>query len=219
MTVLHQGNRYGFSVGTLLVWLVTTCMCGVFMTDQISAGEPSGLATATFGGGCFWCTEAVFEKLIGVEAVISGYAGGDASNANYNAVANGLTDHTETIQIYFDSDVISFDKLVEIFFLAAHDPTQLNRQGPDIGRQYRSSVFYHNLEQKKIVQAWIVKLTDQKYFKSPIVTELVRYREFYTAEKYHQDYVKYNSKNPYVQSVAMPKIKKFEAKYSDLLKH
>ena len=178
----------------------------------------SNLDTATFAGGCFWCTEAVFERLIGVEEVVSGYAGGDASNAVYSKVSRGLTDHTETIQIYYDSEKISFDQLVEVFFLAAHDPTQLNRQGPDVGRQYRSAIFYHNLDQKRVVQEWMVKLEDQKKFNKPIVTELVRYSHFYIAEDYHQDYYALNPNNPYVQTVAVPKVKKFEIKYKKWLK-
>ena len=178
----------------------------------------SNLDTATFAGGCFWCTEAVFERLRGVEEVVSGYAGGDVSNANYSAVSNGQSNHTETIQIYFDSSVISFQELLEVFMFAAHDPTQLNRQGPDIGRQYRSSIFYHNLEQKKMVDELFVKIKDQKTFSKPVVTEVIRYSTFYPAEDYHQNYYDLNPNNPYIQGVAVPKVKKFEIKYKPLSK-
>ncbi|MFT7298084.1 MAG: peptide-methionine (S)-S-oxide reductase [Sphingobacteriales bacterium] len=178
----------------------------------------SKLDTATFAGGCFWCTEAVFERLAGVEAVISGYAGGDASNANYKAVSNGVSNHTETIQIFFNPEIISFRKLLEVFMFSAHDPTQLNRQGPDIGRQYRSSIFYHNPSQKKKVEELFVQIKDQKIFSKPITTEVIRYSHFYEAEDYHQDFYELNPNNPYIVGVAVPKVSKFEVKYKNLLK-
>lgn len=171
--------------------------------------------TATLAGGCFWCMEASFEQIEGVSEVISGYAGGKAETAKYKLVGSGTTDHAETIQIIFDPNVISYEVLLKIFF-TAHDPTQLNRQGPDIGSQYRSAIFYHNQEQLDVAEK-VIKAT-QSDFDNKIVTELNRYTKFYQGEYYHQDFEKNNPFNPYILNVSKPKIDRVKIKFEDLLK-
>jgi len=153
------------------------------MTDQFK--------TAIFAGGCFWCTEAVFERVVGVRDVVSGYTGGTQKNPTYKDVSYGRTDHAEAVQMYFDPKEISYQELVEIFF-ATHDPTTLNRQGPDRGKQYRSAVYYHDESQRKVVQSYIQLLTNRGTFQDPIVTETVAIDIFYPAEDYHQDYYQKN---------------------------
>lgn len=176
-----------------------------------------GYERATLAGGCFWCVEAIFERVEGVKAVISGYSGGTEENPTYNAVASGNTSHAEAVEIYFDPETISYEMILEIFF-ATHDPTTLNRQGPDIGKQYRSSVFYHNNEQKEKALKVIDELDKEKVFQNPIVTEVVPYVQFFEAEDYHQDYYEYNPNNPYIINVTRPKVLKFEKEYQDYLK-
>lgn len=170
--------------------------------------------TATFGGGCFWCLEAVFEKLNGVADVYSGYAGGSVSNPTYNAVCSGETGHAEVVQVKFDPLVISYNDLLEVFF-TIHDPTTLNRQGADVGTQYRSVIFYHNQQQKNDAKQFIKKLTDEKAFTNSIVTELSEIPEFYVAEKYHQDYFENNPNQPYCSVVISPKVEKIKKKFND----
>lgn len=174
-----------------------------------------GLDTATFAGGCFWCVEASFEQIKGVKEAVSGYAGGDKSSANYDLVSSGRTSHTETVQVYFDPQVISYEVLLDIFF-TAHDPTQLNRQGPDVGPQYRSAIFYHNEAQKASSEKKIMEIGAQHPQK--IVTELSPYTEFFIAEEYHQDYEKNHPYNPYIVNVSRPKIEKVKKKFADRLK-
>lgn len=189
--------------------------------DEEMASLPSdteGLEIATLAGGCFWCTEAVFERVEGVKYVISGYSGGKEKNPTYKEVSYGKTTHAESIQIYYDPEVVSFEKLLEVFFLGAHDPTQVDRQGPDRGSQYRSIAFYRTQEEKAAIEAEINKLNKSGKFSDPIATEVVRFEEFYPAEKYHQDYYPANMGNPYVQNVSRPKVEKFEEKFPSLLK-
>lgn len=175
------------------------------------------LDTATFGNGCFWCTEAVFQQLKGVEKVTSGYSGGDYKNPTYEDVCTGLTGHAECLDIVFDSTVISFADLLNVFW-KTHDPTTLNQQGADVGTQYRSVIFYHNEEQKKISEAYIKQLTESKTFASPIVTTLEPFTKFYPAENYHQNYFNQNGKQPYCQFVIRPKVEKFQKEFKDKLK-
>lgn len=175
-------------------------------------------AVATLAGGCFWCTEAVFEQLNGVEYVISGYAGGIESNPKYNDVSAGITSHAETIQIYYDPKVINFKSLLEVFFTAAHDPTQLNGQGSDIGEQYRSIAFYRTDEEKQAIESEIQTINASKIFESTIVTQVVPFKKFYPAEKYHQDYFPANQGNPYVQNVTRPKVEGVKEQFPTLLK-
>ena len=172
---------------------------------------------ATFAGGCFWCTEAVFERVRGVTDVVSGYTGGTQKNPTYKQVSYGKTDHAEGIQIIFQPEEISYEELVEIFF-ATHDPTTLNRQGPDIGRQYRSAVFYHDDHQKQATQKHIKELTAGEVYNDPIVTEVEPFTVFYPAEDYHQDYYEKHPDHPYIQAIAKPKVQKFEKRFKDKLK-
>jgi peptide-methionine (S)-S-oxide reductase len=178
-----------------------------------------GKQTAVLAGGCFWCTEAVFELFAGVEKVVSGYSGGDAKTAHYEIVGSGATDHAESIEITFDPAKITYGQILKIFFSVAHDPTQLNRQGPDYGRQYRSAIFYNSPEQQHIAEAYIQQLGEAKVFKSRIVTQVVPLNAFYPAEGYHQDYVKHNPANPYVVANSVPKIKKAKEEFPTMLKN
>lgn len=181
--------------------------------------DPTGTPqTAVLGGGCFWCTEAVFVKLDGVISVVSGYAGGTAETADYRTVCSGTTDHAEVIRVRYDSRVISFGQILKVFFAIAHDPTHLNRQGNDIGRQYRSVVFYANDEQRRVAEAYIEQLKAAKVFESPIVTTLEPLEQFFEAEDYHQNFVARNPAQPYVAAVAAPKVKKLEKAFADKLK-
>ena len=186
-------------------------------TDKKSEEEKPKRATAVFAGGCFWCVEAVFEELDGVIDVVSGYAGGTAETAKYKLVSAGLTDHAEVVQITFDPDKISFEKLLAVHF-ATHDPTTLNRQGADVGRHYRSTIFYASDEEKKTTLEMIERLTEAKAFPRKIVTTLEPLKAFYLAEDYHQNYACDNPANPYIINVAMPKIEKVREKFKDDLK-
>jgi peptide-methionine (S)-S-oxide reductase len=174
--------------------------------------------TAVVAGGCFWCTEAVFVQIEGVEKVVSGYSGGDRAAANYEAVCSGKTGHAEAIQITYDPSQISYGQLLKIFFSVAHDPTQLNRQGHDVGTQYRSAIFYSDPEQKQIAEAYIKQLEQAEVFRSPIVTVVTPLEAFYPAEEYHQNYCSRNPHNPYVASVAEPKVEKTKQQFPELLK-
>ena len=174
-------------------------------------------ATATLGTGCFWCTEAIFQQLHGVEKVESGYSGGQVENPTYKQVCNGDTGHAECLNITYDPSIISFEDLLEVFW-KTHDPTTLNRQGNDVGTQYRSVVFYHNEEQKKIVENQITELDKSGSWNNPIVTTLEPFVKFYVAEDYHQDYFNNNGGNPYCQMVVRPKVEKFEKVFKDKLK-
>lgn len=173
--------------------------------------------TATFGSGCFWCTEAIFERVNGVIDVVSGYAGGHVENPTYEAVCNGTTGHAECTQIIFNPDVVSYDELLEIFW-KTHDPTTLNRQGNDVGTQYRSVIFFHNEEQKQKAEYYKKKLEEENIWNDPIVTEISPLTVFYKAEKYHQDYYENNSSQSYCAFVITPKIEKFEKVFKDKLK-
>jgi len=177
----------------------------------------SDRAIAVFAGGCFWCTEAVFEELDGVIEAVSGYAGGTKETADYKTVSTGRTDHAEAIEIAYDPRKISYEQLLEVFF-ATHDPTTKDRQGNDEGPQYRSAIFYANEQEKELTTAFIQDLTDVKVFSQPIVTTLEPLTEFYPAENYHQNYVCYNSNQSYVRMVAMPKVKKVREKFQTMLK-
>lgn len=171
------------------------------------------LETATFGGGCFWCTEAIFKRLRGVEEVASGYSGGKADNPSYEQVSTGTTGHAEVVQIKFDPAVISFEKLVEIFF-NLHDPTTLNKQGADEGTQYRSVIFYHSDNQRKEAEKIKDRIAASGLYASPIVTEIVPYSAFYSAEEYHLNYYENNKGQGYCAYVISPKIHKLLKKYS-----
>jgi peptide-methionine (S)-S-oxide reductase len=172
---------------------------------------------AIFASGCFWCTEAVFQRLRGVMSVLPGYAGGSQDTATYEEVSTGATGHAESAKIEFDPAQISFRDLLEVFF-ATHDPTTLNRQGNDVGTQYRSAIFYVDDEQRQAAEAIIKELTDEKAFQNPIVTEVRPLDKFYPAENYHRDYYNNNTNQPYCQFVIAPKLKKFKEKFASLVK-
>lgn len=178
----------------------------------------SDKALAVLAGGCFWCVEAVYRELEGVSEVVSGYSGGTAETADYKMVCTGRTDHAEVIEIAYDPSRISFGKLLKIFFSVAHDPTQLDRQGNDVGTQYRSAIFYADDQQKKIAESYIKQLDAAGVFKSPIVTRLEPLREFFEAEDYHQNYAALNPHQGYIAAVALPKVEKLRAYFGEQLK-
>jgi len=177
----------------------------------------NNLETATLAAGCFWCVEAVFDDLKGVEDVVSGYAGGQTENPTYRQVCNGDTGHAEVAEIKFDPSVISFKDILRVFF-SVHDPTTMNRQGADVGTQYRSAIFYHNDEQKRAAEEVIKEITDEGVYDAPIVTEVTAFAKFWPAEDYHQEYFANNPNVPYCAAVVSPKVKKFRQKFADRLK-
>jgi peptide methionine sulfoxide reductase msrA/msrB len=188
--------------------------------ESAAAGEPAAAgerATAVFAGGCFWCTEAAFEPLLGVSDVESGYAGGSKETANYERVCQGNTGHAEVIRVTYDPQTISYDRLLDVFF-DAHDPTQLNRQGNDVGTQYRSAIFYDSEPQRLAAAAKIDQLTGAQVYSRPIVTTLEPLAVFFPAESYHQDYARHNPDQPYIQFHAIPKACKIREKYGELLR-
>lgn len=186
----------------------------LFMASQDSL---AGLDTATFAGGCFWCTEAQFQQLAGVDTVISGYTGGKVANPTYKQVTTGRTGHAEAINVVYRADEISYDELLEAFFIA-HDPTQLDRQGNDIGTQYRSAIFYHDDVEKEKAEYYIRRLTEEKVYDQPIVTKLEPYTAFYIAEDDHQNYFNLNPEQAYCQYVIVPKLEKFKRVFKERLK-
>ncbi len=177
----------------------------------------TNLQTATLAGGCFWCLEAVYDELKGVHSVESGYSGGRVESPSYRDVCTGNTGHAEVVQIQFDPNVVSYRDLLNVFF-TIHDPTTLNRQGADVGTQYRSAIFYHNDEQKRIAEELIKELGQQKIWDRPIVTEVAKLDKFYVAEDYHQEYFAKNPYQPYCQAVVAPKVAKFRKHHLEMLK-
>lgn len=184
------------------------------MTQATSSAQKE---TATFGNGCFWCTEAIFKSLKGVETVESGYSGGKIKNPTYREVCSGLTGHAEVIHITFDPSVITYDELLEVFW-ETHDPTTPNRQGADVGTQYRSAVFYHSEEQKEAAEKYKSELNRQNVYNKPVVTEITPFDKFYKAEDYHQNYYANNPTQGYCQMVIVPKLEKFRKVFKDKLK-
>ena len=176
-----------------------------------------GLSKAYFASGCFWCVEAIFESVKGVEEVISGYAGGPEKNPTYEQVSRGATGHAEAVEVYYDSTIVDYPTLLRVFF-GSHDPTTLNRQGPDRGAQYRSAIFYQNDQEKALIDSYINELKTNDVFEGPITTEVSPYTVFWDAEDYHQDYEKKNPNNGYVRAVSIPRLKRFQAKFPELLK-
>ena len=184
---------------------------------ESGSGSSKRLELVTLGGGCFWCTEAVFSLIRGVEKVEPGYSGGSKPNPTYEEVSSGTTGYVEVAQLTFDPSAISFKEILEIFF-ATHDPTTLNRQGPDVGTQYRSVIFYHTEEQKAIAEQMIRELEETRTYSAPIVTKVEPLRNFYKAETYHKDYYKQHPNAPYCQAIISPKIQKLQNKYITKLK-
>ena len=185
--------------------------------SQTNGSSDNGLQQATLGGGCFWCLEAVYVELRGVTKVVSGYTGGSVPNPSYQRVCSGNTGHAEVVQVTFDPAVVTYRELLEIFF-TIHDPTTLNRQGADVGTQYRSAIFYHDEEQKRVAEEVIKEITAAKIWPKPIVTQVVPLDVFYAAENYHQDYFANNPMQPYCQVVVAPKVAKFRKQYYEKLR-
>ena len=186
--------------------------------NQLRVSSPShGKETATLAGGCFWCLEAVYDELNGVEDVVSGYSGGKTPDPSYEMVCTGTTGHAEVVQVTFDPEVISFKEILEVFF-TIHDPTTPNRQGPDVGTQYRSAIFYHTSEQKTVAEQIIVQLGAASIWDAPIVTELNPFEKFYAAEDYHQEYFRRNPSQPYCRIVVAPKVAEFRKHFLDKLR-
>lgn len=183
----------------------------------VNTEELAKSSKAYFASGCFWCVEAVFESVKGVSETVSGYSGGEIKNPTYQQVAAGLTKHAEAVEVYYDPEVVDYATLVKVFF-GSHDPTTANRQGPDRGPQYRSMVYYQNASEKQIVEDYIKQLEDSDAYRGSIVTEVVPFEVFYYAEDYHQDYERNNPSNPYIRQVSIPRLKKFQKQFPELLK-
>ena len=197
---------------TILIFLFALSFNGFAQTKKAS-----NLETITVGGGCYWCVEAVYENLNGVKSVVSGFSGGKVANPTYEEVCTGTTGHAEVVQITYDKNVTNINEIFQVFF-TVHDPTTLNRQGADVGTQYRSVIFYKNEEQKKAAQSIIAELNKAKVYDSPIVTKVEPFTKFYKAEDYHQNYYANNKNQPYCKRVIQPKMAKFEKVFKDKLK-
>ncbi|PYQ68526.1 MAG: peptide-methionine (S)-S-oxide reductase [Acidobacteria bacterium] len=189
-----------------------------FPDPAIDAAPTAEPQTAVLAGGCFWCVEAVFKEIDGVLEVTSGYSGGTSQTADYETVCSGRTNHAEAVEVRFDPNRVSYGQLLKVFFSVAHDPTQLNRQGADQGRQYRSAVFYADEEQKRVAEAYIRQLNAAGAYDSPIVTEVAPLEAFYQAEAYHQDYAERHPMQPYVMFTSTPKVAKLRKHFADRLK-
>jgi len=216
-------NKNILSLTILLPLFLVSCSS---LKSQETSTPPSAekstknledLSTAYFASGCFWCVEAVYESVKGVEEAVSGYEGGHTDNPTYRAIGTGKTGHAEAVEVYYDPEVVSYNTLLKVFF-GSGDPTTLNKQGPDRGTQYRSIIFYKNEEEKMQAEKMIAQKTADKVFDNPIITEVIPHSKFYKAEDYHQDYEKLNPTNPYVRSVSIPRLKRFQAKFPELLK-
>lgn len=187
-------------------------------TNSMQESNNKNIEVATLGAGCFWCVEAVFSELNGVQKVVSGYSGGHIKNPAYREVCEGRTGHAEVVQVYFDSTIITFPEILEVFWLT-HDPTTLNRQGADVGTQYRSAIFYHSEKQKEIAELLKDKLNKAQIYPAPVVTEITEFTNFYPAEDYHQNYYTNNGDQPYCQAVIRPKMDKFRKVFAQKLKN
>ena len=206
-------------VKTSLMLLAAAWSASVAALPEYSGATPkpaSGPAVAVFAGGCFWGVDAVFKHVRGVSRVVSGYAGGNASTAKYMVVSSGMTGHAESVEITYDPTQISYPQLLKVFFTVAHDPTQLNRQGPDVGTQYRSAIFYANDDQKKIAQEYIAQLNAAKAFPKPIVTQVTALEKFYPAEDYHQNYLALHPSEPYIVFNDLPKLEQLKKTFPEL---
>jgi len=200
-----------------MTWISALAFVGALSASQAPAQKTE---TAVFAGGCFWGVDAVFKHVKGVTRVVSGYAGGAAGTADYEQVSSGSTGHAESVEVTFDPSQVTYEQLLQIFFTVAHDPTQLNRQGPDVGTQYRSAVFYTSEQQKAAAQAFMARLTRDRVFSRPIVTEVTKLDRFYRAEAYHQNYLALHPTQPYIVYNDLPKLaelkEKFPAMYREL---
>ena len=185
--------------------------------EKPTVQDLSTYETAYFASGCFWCVEAIFESVKGVKEVISGFSGGTEENPTYEQVGYGKTTHAEAVEVYYDPKEITFIELVQVFF-GSHDPTSLNRQGPDRGTQYRSIAFYKNADEKNIIESYLTVLQDSNVYDRPIVTEVTAFEKFYEAEDYHQDYERKNPNNAYIRNVSIPRLNRFKNNFKDFLK-
>lgn len=224
--MLMKSDMQRFRFDTLLaLFAVLATACTREGTTSGSASDPvvdvaepdQENRNAVLAGGCFWCTEAVFERLKGVSEVVSGYAGGSAANANYRAVASGRSRHAEAIRITYEPEKITYGQLLKVFFIVAHDPTQKDRQGPDSGRQYRSAIFTDDQKEMDIAEAYVRQLEQDDVWSGPIVTTIEPLGRFYPAEAYHQDFVLRHPRHPYIVTHALPKVAKLTKKFSDLV--
>ncbi|RED19543.1 peptide-methionine (S)-S-oxide reductase [Flavobacterium cutihirudinis] len=197
--------------------ILLICLFALSLNGFSQNKKTANLETITLGGGCYWCVEAVYENLDGVKSVVSGFSGGKVANPTYEEVCTGTTGHAEVVQITYDKNVTDINEIFKVFF-TVHDPTTLNRQGADVGTQYRSVIFYKNEEQKKAAQSIIAELNKAKVYNSPIVTKVEPFTKFYKAEDYHQNYYANNKNQPYCKMVIQPKIEKFEKVFKDKLK-
>ncbi len=214
-----------FFLSSAILLVSTILSCNAATASSTALPDPAlnaplasteGEITAVFAGGCFWGVEAVFEHVKGVTDVRSGYSGGSAPTANYERVSTGETDHAESVQITFDPSKITYGQLLKVFFSVAHDPTQLNRQGPDTGAHYRSVIFYANDEQKRIAESYISQLDQAKVFRRPVVTQVVALQSFYEAEEYHQDYAVKHPNQPYIVIHDLPKVENLRKQFPEL---
>jgi peptide-methionine (S)-S-oxide reductase len=211
-------NRGLVAAMTLLAMACSTTTVGALPepTTDTAKAAAAGQATAVFAGGCFWGVEAVFKHVKGVSTATSGYAGGSAGTASYALVGTGMTGHAESVEVKYDPSVVTYGQLLRVFFAVAHDPTQLNRQGPDWGTQYRSAIFYTSPEQEKVAKAYIAQLDAAKTFSKPIVTEVTPLKGFYAAEDYHQNYLALHPDQPYIVINDLPKLASLKAELPDL---
>jgi len=194
----------------LAVFLAVAVLFSIKTADSLAQAASDDKDTAVFSGGCFWGVDAVFKHVKGVNKVVSGYAGGAANTAQYETVSTGTTGHAESVQVTYDPSKVSYDDLLKVFFFVAHDPTELNRQGPDSGTQYRSSIFYENDAQKKMAVDYIAQLDQKHAFSKPIVTKVVLFTGFYPAEAYHQNYLELHPDQPYIVFNDLPKLEQFQ---------
>jgi peptide-methionine (S)-S-oxide reductase len=222
--MMNRSRSRIFSLPWTLLRLALVALAVLAAVDAISSQAAENMSrsagtqqTAVFAGGCFWGVDAVFKHVKGVDRVVSGYAGGGASTAQYETVSTGTTGHAESVEVTYDPSRVSYNDLLEVFF-AAHDPTELNRQGPDEGTQYRSAVFYTTADQKKAADAYIAKLDRAKAYSDPIVTQVVALKGFYPAEAYHQDYLEQHPDNPYIVINDLPKLALLREKFPQLYK-
>lgn len=213
---IHEDDKAMKSI-VLIIFLFTGFQVLAQNTETIKKMDNQKLELATFGSGCFWCTEAIFQQIRGVEKVMPGYSGGKRENPTYEQVSSGATGHAEVTQLSYDPSVVSFDELLEIFW-KSHDPTTLNRQGADVGTQYRSVIFYHNQKQKEIAEQYKKKLNEAGAFDNPVVTEITEFKAFYPAENYHVNYYNNNKRAPYCTFVIQPKLDKLKKVFSHKLK-
>jgi peptide-methionine (S)-S-oxide reductase len=229
IVILQRGETLARHQSTLWLWLALTFFLTLGFASPRDASAQSvspanttaatkGTATAVMAGGCFWGVDGVFKHVKGVTNVVSGYAGGSAANAQYEIVSTGTTGHAESVEITYDPSVVSYQQLLKIFFLVAHDPTELNRQGPDEGTQYRSAIFYTDDDQKRIANDYIAELNKEKVFSSPIVTEVVPLKHFYPAEGYHQNFLELHPDNPYIVANDLPKLQELKRQFPALCK-